>query len=151
MLFLVRRFLHASSTKVPLPSQVAVEVTAEPPVFSKHAQLALHRMDKQNHLISRFISILTKTGDKQPQMEELVAESLHILRLRTNQQPEVLFGKAIDMLAPVVECRSFKRGAKNIRVPIPLTEARAQGHAMRWIKRAVEKKRRPFVQLPERL
>lgn len=118
--------------------------------ISVHAQQALTRCEQKHTLTSRFVNVVMKSGDKRALMESQVAEGLHLLHRKTHQNPDLLFAKAIDMLAPVVETASFKRGAKLIRVPLPLTEYRSQAYAMRWMKKALDKKRRPPVLFPER-
>ncbi|KAI3634329.1 hypothetical protein MIR68_007933 [Amoeboaphelidium protococcarum] len=112
----------------------------------------VHRHASHPHtLVSRFAATLTKTGDKRSLVERSVADSLQLLRSKTNNDPVKLFEKAIEMLSPVVECGSYKRGAKLVRVPLPITEYRSQSYAFRWLKKSLSKKKRPFIPLEERI
>lgn len=107
----------------------------------------------QKNLISRFINVLMKTGDKRDLVEDQVMHALHKLRIKTNNpNPVSLFSQAISMISPVVDCGSYRRGAnsKIIRVPLPLTEYRSQAFAFRWLKHTVSfQRKKPAVALSD--
>jgi ribosomal protein S7 len=115
---------------------------------SANAQEAIERVT-QRSILQRFTAILAKTGN-QGQMEEHLVRGLFSLHQKTNQNPAVLFAQAVTMLAPVLECGSFRRGAKIVRVPLPVTDHRGQSYAMRWMRDALRKRRKPPVPFEEK-
>lgn len=108
--------------------------------------------EKQHNLplLKRFVCIASKNGGFVPEMHHLLTRALLLLQQRTNQNPAHLFQVAIQNLQPVVECGSYKRGAKMIRVPLPLVQYRSENMAMRWLCAKLRTKRRPVVPWEER-
>lgn len=115
-----------------------------------HEVIIQKRLAEHPSLISRFVNVLMKTGGDKPVVEKHVAYGLQLIQQKTNQRPEELFAKAVEMISPMMHCGSMKRGSKKIRIPIPLTEKMSTLYAFKWLTEALRKKREPRVPLEER-
>jgi small subunit ribosomal protein S7 len=148
MLLRFTRRCLSTSTANPIPTTVIIQ----PKPLSQDAQRVIDNQlnNPRGSLLSRFVNVTMKSGDKHQLMESEITEGLELLRRKTNQNPRILFEKAIELLAPTVECGSYKRGAKMLRVPLPVTQYRGEAYAMRWMKDSLRKKARPPVPFSER-
>lgn len=93
--------------------------------------------------VSSVVQNIMKCGEK-AKYEKLVAESLRLIQLKTNQDPVELLSRALDMCAPLVKLLSAKRGSRRIQIPRPLTERARRRYAVLWIKQAADKKKGSF-------
>ena len=108
--------------------------------ISDYARRQAEKYSQSEHTdISEFVNVLMKTGQKRQIVEQHIMQGMHMLQQRTNQNPDELFRKCIEMLSPSLDIGSFKRGSKQIRVPLPVTEKRGRGNAFRWLSGAVRK------------
>jgi ribosomal protein S7 len=100
---------------------------------------------RQRSLLNRFTGILAKNSNVTNTIEEHLVSGLFALQCKTNQNPAVLFEKCISMLSPALECGSYRKGSKLIRVPLPVTDYRGSSYAMRWMRDSLRKRRKPPV------
>lgn len=89
------------------------------------------------------VNNVMKHGEK-AKYEKLVAESLRLLQLKTNQNPVDLLVRALDTCAPLVKLLTAKRGNRRIQIPRPLSERARRRFAVVWIKQAADKKKGSF-------
>ena len=116
----------------------------------KSAKQLMQEKQHNSPLLHRFVRITARDSDFVPEMHRQLTRALLQLQRRTNQNPAHLFQLAIGHLQPVVECGSYKRGAKMIRVPLPMVQYRAENTAMRWLCAKLRTKRRPAVPWEDR-
>lgn len=113
--------------------------------FQTPSALASQQKYQQKLLTQRFINSIMVGSEKCELMENHLSYGLFALQKRTNQNPVLLFSRAIAMLSPVIACGSHHRGSKILRVPVPITQYRGEGFACRWMKEVLRKKRKPPV------
>ena len=159
---------RGSPSQQPIAADTFTATTTTSSVYppfepSANAQRALARCQQRQHsgtitatttattaTTSRFINFIMETGEKRALMERHVRDGMLVLHRRTQQNPHALFERCVEMLAPVLEVASCRQRAKMHRVPIPVTEYRGQSIAFRWLKEALQKKRRPPQPFPEK-
>jgi small subunit ribosomal protein S7 len=85
-----------------------------------------------NSLLSKFINYIMMEGKKSI-AEKIVYKSFSIVKEKTNIDPMVVFGKALDHIKPIVEVRSRRVGGATYQVPVEVKPKRATTLAMRWL------------------
>jgi small subunit ribosomal protein S7 len=119
--------------------------------ISDNAKQAIERIvDQERALAPKFVNVLMKSGNDKQKVEKHIAYGLQLIHKRTRQNPEILFRKAIDLISPVFECGSYRRGAKTIRVPLPLNERLSTRYALSWLRESLRKKDPKNTPLEER-
>lgn len=139
------------------PKVVQVKALWTPPSDEALSLMNEYKVDKDDKrrsgghsMLSRFGNYCMQTSNDRQTAETMLCAGMLHLQQRTHQCPEQLFRQAISMLAPVIECGSMNRGAKNVRVPLPVTEHRGQAYAFRWLSEHLQKKRRPAQKLDDK-
>lgn len=98
-------------------------------------------------LVRKFINYVMRKGDK-GMARKLVMETFEKIKIRqleiyyntSSEQreqiildPKVMFYKAIENCVPILELQDVVRGGITYKVPVPLTEKRAQFLSMNWL------------------
>jgi len=85
---------------------------------------------------SYLVSMLTKRILKSGKMnlaQNIVNGAFEIIKTKTNEDPLVIFEKAIKNASPVVEVKARRIGGSTYQVPIEVSGFRATNLALRWI------------------
>ena len=85
-----------------------------------------------SYLVSLLISRILKSGKKNL-AKNIVYQAFEIIRKKTDQDPLVLFEKAIQNASPLVEVKARRIGGSTYQVPIEITGFRATNLSLRWI------------------
>ena len=85
-----------------------------------------------SYLVSLLVTRILKSG-KKTLAQKIVNGSFDIIKSKTNEDPLVIFEKAIRNASPVVEVKARRIGGSTYQVPIEVRPRRAQTLAMKWI------------------
>jgi hypothetical protein len=80
--------------------------------FQKQPHCAPLTQRTAHSFTSRFVNFCMKTSDGREVMEWMMVKALMALQKKTNQDPEEVFREAVQLLAPTIECASYRSGAK---------------------------------------
>ena len=96
--------------------------------------------------LAKFINN-TMRGGKKTIAERLVYGALEIIKSKNKtEDPLIIFNKALDNAAPVLEIKSRRIGGANYQVPYEVRGKRREALAMRWIINAAKgKKGKPMA------
>lgn len=114
--------------------------TAGPSSITRHAQApTIHVPPAEDPLLHLFTSLIMRDGKRQ-QASRIISKMLLHIHAFTKAPPLPIVRQAVDMAAPLLRCRSFKRAAKQFVFPMPLTERQRTRQAVDWILQASEAK-----------
>ena len=85
-----------------------------------------------SYLVSLLTSRILKSG-KKTLAENIVNSSFEIIRTKTNEDPLIIFEKAIKNASPVVEVKARRIGGSTYQVPLEVSGFRATNLSLRWI------------------
>ena len=85
-----------------------------------------------SYLVSLLTNRILKSG-KKTIAEEIVNGAFDIIKAKTNEDPLVVFEKAIRNASPVVEVKARRIGGSTYQVPIEVSGFRATNLSLRWI------------------
>ena len=85
-----------------------------------------------SYLVSLLVTRILKSG-KKTLAQDIVNGSFDIIKSKTNEDPLVIFEKAIRNASPVVEVKARRIGGSTYQVPIEVSSLRATNLALRWI------------------
>jgi small subunit ribosomal protein S7 len=85
-----------------------------------------------SQLATRFISNLMK-GGKKSTAERIFYKAMDIVADRTQEDPIVVFEKAINNVKPMLEVKSRRVGGSTYQVPIEVRPERRTALAFRWV------------------
>ncbi len=85
-----------------------------------------------SYLVSLLVNRILKSG-KQNLAQNIVNGAFDIIKSKTNEDPLVIFEKAIRNASPVVEVKARRVGGSTYQVPIEVSSFRATNLALRWI------------------
>ena len=85
-----------------------------------------------SYLVSLLITRILKSGKKNL-AQNIVISAFEIIRAKTNQDPLVIFEKAIKNASPVVEVKARRIGGSTYQVPVEVSGFRATNLSLRWI------------------
>ena len=85
-----------------------------------------------SYLVSLLISRILKSGKKNL-AQNIVNAAFEIIKVKTNEDPLVIFEKAIRNASPVVEVKARRIGGSTYQVPIEVSGFRATNLSLRWI------------------
>jgi small subunit ribosomal protein S7 len=92
-------------------------------------------------LVSKFVNCLMHDGKKSVAMK-LFYSAVDIIREKLpDDDPVVVFTKAVENVRPAIEVRSKRVGGATYQVPTPVNYKRQQTLAIRWILEAVREKK----------
>lgn len=82
--------------------------------------------------ISKFVNFLMR-GGKKSLAYSIFYDTMDILKSRTNEEPLVVFKKAMDNVKPRLEVKPRRVGGATYQVPIEVSSNRKLALAIRWI------------------
>ena len=85
-----------------------------------------------SYLVSLLTNRVLKSG-KKTIAKEIVNGAFDIIKAKTNEDPLVVFEKAIRNASPVVEVKARRIGGSTYQVPIEVSGFRATNLALRWL------------------
>ena len=85
-----------------------------------------------SYLVSLLVTRILKSGKKNL-AQNIVNGAFDIIKSKTNEDPLVIFEKAIRNASPVVEVKARRVGGSTYQVPIEVSSFRATNLALRWI------------------
>jgi small subunit ribosomal protein S7 len=85
-----------------------------------------------SYLVSLLITRILKSGKKNL-AQNIVISAFEIIRTKTNQDPLLIFEKAIKNASPVVEVKARRIGGSTYQVPVEVSGFRATNLSLRWI------------------
>ena len=86
-------------------------------------------------ILQKFINKLLMDG-KKSKAETIVYKALETIKQKANQDPMLVFNKAIDNITPLLDVKPRRVGGATYQVPVEITKARGQAMAMQWIREA---------------
>ena len=85
-----------------------------------------------SYLVSLLISRILKSGKKNL-AKNIVYQAFEIIKKKTDQDPLIVFEKAIQNASPIVEVKARRIGGSTYQVPIEVNGFRATNLSLRWI------------------
>jgi len=85
-----------------------------------------------SYLVSLLISRILKSG-KRNLAQNIVNNAFSIIKTKTNEDPLLIFEKAIKNASPIVEVKARRIGGSTYQVPVEVNGFRATNLALRWI------------------
>jgi len=85
-----------------------------------------------SYLVSLLVTRILKSGKKNL-AQNIVNGAFDIIKSKTNEDPLVIFEKAIRNASPVVEVKARRIGGSTYQVPIEVSGFRATNLSLRWI------------------
>ena len=90
-------------------------------------------------IVAKFMNNLMKDGKKSI-AEKIVYGAFDRINSQSEDEPLVVFMKALSQVGPVVEVKSRRVGGATYQVPIEVRPSRKRALAMRWIVEAARKR-----------
>ena len=85
-----------------------------------------------SYLVSLLITRILKSGKKNL-AQNIVNKTFTIIQTKTNQDPVMIFEKAIENASPLVEVKARRIGGSTYQVPIEVSRFRAINLSLKWI------------------
>lgn len=85
-----------------------------------------------SYLVSLLVTRILKSGKKNL-AQNIVNGAFEIIRTKTNEDPLVIFEKAIKNASPIVEVKARRIGGSTYQVPIEVSGFRATNLSLRWL------------------
>ena len=85
-----------------------------------------------SYLVSLLISRILKSGKKNL-AKNIVYQAFEIIKKKTDQDPLIVFEKAIQNSSPIVEVKARRVGGSTYQVPVEVSGFRATNLSLRWI------------------
>lgn len=85
-----------------------------------------------SYLVSLLITRILKSGKKNLS-QNIVNAAFEIIKVKTNEDPLVVFERAIRNASPVVEVKARRIGGSTYQVPVEVSGFRATNLSLRWI------------------
>jgi small subunit ribosomal protein S7 len=85
-----------------------------------------------SYLVSLLITRILKCG-KKTLAQNIVNGAFEIIKDKTNEDPLVVFEKAIKNASPIVEVKARRIGGSTYQVPVEVSGFRATNLSLRWI------------------
>jgi len=85
-----------------------------------------------SYLVSLLISRILKSG-KKTLAQNIVKGAFEIIKDKTNEDPLIIFEKAIKNASPIVEVKARRIGGSTYQVPVEVSGFRATNLSLRWI------------------
>ena len=92
-----------------------------------------------SYLVSLLISRILKSG-KKTLAQNIVKGAFEIIKDKTNEDPLIIFEKAIKNASPIVEVKARRVGGSTYQVPVEVNSFRATNLALRWIIRYADQR-----------
>ena len=85
-----------------------------------------------SYLVSLLINRILKCGKKNL-AQTIVNDAFNIIKRKTDQDPLLIFEKAIKNASPIVEVKARRIGGSTYQVPSEVNSFRSTNLALRWI------------------
>jgi small subunit ribosomal protein S7 len=85
-----------------------------------------------SYLVSLLTTRILKSG-KKTLAQNIVNGAFEIIKEKTNEDPLVIFEKAIKNASPVVEVKARRIGGSTYQVPLEVSGFRATNLSLRWL------------------
>ncbi|NEP37821.1 MAG: 30S ribosomal protein S7 [Okeania sp. SIO2H7] len=85
-----------------------------------------------SYLVNLLILRILKSGKKNI-AKNIVYQAFEVIKIKTKQQPLVVFEKAIRNASPLVEVKSRRVGGSTYQVPVEVKAFKSTTLALRWI------------------
>ena len=86
----------------------------------------------KSKVVTKLINQIMKDG-KKGTAQKILYGAFDIVKEKTNEDPMVVFEKAMDNIKPALEVKSRRVGGANYQVPVEVKPARAQALCFRWL------------------
>ena len=83
-------------------------------------------------IVTKLINQIMNDG-KKGTAQKIVYDAFHIIKEKTNEDPMVIFNKAMENIKPALEVKSRRVGGANYQVPVEVKSDRAIALAFRWL------------------
>ena len=83
-------------------------------------------------VVTKLINQIMLDG-KKGTAQKIVYEAFEIVKEKTNEDPMVVFDKAMNNIKPALEVKSKRVGGSNYQVPIEVKPDRARSLGFRWL------------------
>ena len=83
-------------------------------------------------IVTKLINQIMNDG-KKGTAQKIVYDAFAIIKEKTNEDPMVIFNKAMDNIKPALEVKSRRVGGANYQVPVEVKSDRAIALAFRWL------------------
>ena len=92
-----------------------------------------------SHLVNLLITRILKSG-KKTIAKKIVYQAFDIIKKKTNEDPLMIFEKAIRNASPIVEVKARRIGGSTYQVPVEVNSFRATNLSLRWIIRYADQR-----------
>ena len=83
-------------------------------------------------IVTKLINTIMLDGKKST-AERILYSAFEIVKEKTNEDPLVVFQKAVENVTPLLEVRTRRVGGTNYQVPSEVSARRKQTLALRWL------------------
>ena len=83
-------------------------------------------------IVTKLINQIMNEG-KKGTAQKIVYDAFDIIKEKTNEDPMVIFNKAMENIKPALEVKSRRVGGANYQVPVEVKSDRAIALAFRWL------------------
>ena len=83
-------------------------------------------------LVTKLINQIMRDG-KKGTAQKIFYSAMDIVKEKTNEEPTVVFEKAMTNIKPALEVKSRRVGGANYQVPIEVKADRSQALGLRWL------------------
>ena len=83
-------------------------------------------------LVTKLVNSLMIDG-KKGIAQKILYDAFDSIKEKTNEDPMVIFEKAMEKIKPALEVKSRRVGGANYQVPIEVKAERSQALALRWL------------------
>ncbi len=85
-----------------------------------------------NPLVQKFVNCVMHKGKKSV-AQNIVYNSLELIKQRSNDDPLKIFKRAVDNVKPTLEVKTRRVGGANYQVPVEVNRNRQTSLSLRWI------------------
>ena len=86
----------------------------------------------KSKVVTKLINQIMQDG-KKGTAQKIVYDAFDIIKEKTNEDPMVIFNKAMENIKPALEVKSRRVGGANYQVPVEVKSDRAIALAFRWL------------------
>ena len=83
-------------------------------------------------VVTKLVNHIMKDG-KKGTAQKIIYDAFDIIKEKTNEDPMVIFNKAMENIKPALEVKSRRVGGANYQVPVEVKSDRAIALAFRWL------------------
>lgn len=86
----------------------------------------------KSKVVTKLINSIMLDG-KKGIAQKILYKAFDIVKEKTNEDPLVVFNKALENIKPALEVKSRRVGGANYAVPVEINSARSQALGLRWL------------------